>query len=103
MAHYLEHMLFMGSEKYPAENEWSEFVSKHGGSENACTDAEITCYYFDVSQPAFPKALDIFANFFVKPLLREDALARFDLLIHTEQLYIIVMLGWFSCRMRKHC
>lgn len=72
-------MLFMGSEKYPKESEYSEFISKHGGSDNAFTDTEMTVYYFDVSQPAFPKALDIFANFFVKPLLREDALQRYAL------------------------
>lgn len=76
LAHYLEHMLFMGSEKYPAENEYSEFISKHGGSDNAFTDFEMTVYFFDVSQPAFAKALDIFANSFVKPLLREDSLER---------------------------
>lgn len=69
-------MLFMGSEKYPAENEYSEFISKHGGSDNAFTDFEMTVYFFDVSQPAFAKALDIFANSFVKPLLREDSLER---------------------------
>lgn len=66
----------MGSEKYPRENEYSEFISMHGGTENAFTDTEMTVYYFDVSQPAFPKALDMFANFFVNPLFREDCLQR---------------------------
>ncbi len=31
LAHFLEHLLFMGTEKYPIENEYSEFLSAHGG------------------------------------------------------------------------
>jgi nardilysin len=37
LAHFLEHLLFMGSEKYPSENEYDNFVSKRGGSDNAWT------------------------------------------------------------------
>ena len=33
-------VVFMGSEKYPDENEFDVFVKKHGGSDNACTDCE---------------------------------------------------------------
>ncbi|KAK2571164.1 Nardilysin [Acropora cervicornis] len=40
LAHFLEHMVFMGSEKYPDENEFDVFIKKHGGSDNACTDCE---------------------------------------------------------------
>jgi Zn-dependent M16 (insulinase) family peptidase len=38
LSHYLEHMLFMGSDKYPDENEYDSFLSKHGGSSNAFTE-----------------------------------------------------------------
>lgn len=38
LSHYLEHMLFMGSEKYPDENEYDSFLAKHGGSSNAFTE-----------------------------------------------------------------
>ena len=31
LAHFLEHMLFMGSDKYPDENEYSAFLAQHGG------------------------------------------------------------------------
>lgn len=50
IAHFLEHMLFMGTEKYPDENEYSKFLSAHGGASNAYTDSEDTVYYFDVNQ-----------------------------------------------------
>ncbi len=39
LSHYLEHMLFMGSEKYPDENEYDAFLTAHGGSSNAMTEA----------------------------------------------------------------
>ncbi|OQR74442.1 nardilysin-like [Tropilaelaps mercedesae] len=76
VAHYLEHMLFLGSEKYPKENEYMKFISQQGGTCNAFTGLDATSYYFKVPQVAFQTALDMFANFFVQPLLREDALDR---------------------------
>ena len=36
-AHFLEHMLFMGTEKYPSENEYQNYLSKNGGNSNAFT------------------------------------------------------------------
>ena len=37
LAHFTEHMLFLGSEKYPKENSYKEYLSKHGGSSNGAT------------------------------------------------------------------
>lgn len=48
LAHYLEHMLFMGSSKYPDENEYDSFISASGGSTNAFTECEYTLYHFDI-------------------------------------------------------
>lgn len=48
LAHYLEHMLFMGSAKYPDENEYDCFISERGGSTNAFTETEFTLYHFDI-------------------------------------------------------
>ena len=41
---YPEHMLFMGSTKYPDENSFDGFVRKHGGDDNASTDCEWTIF-----------------------------------------------------------
>lgn len=38
LSHYLEHMLFMGSEAFPDENEFDAFLTAHGGASNACTE-----------------------------------------------------------------
>ena len=50
LAHFLEHMVFMGSKKYPSENEFDKFVSDHGGFDNAHTDCENTTFYFEVQR-----------------------------------------------------
>ena len=34
-------VLFMGSQKYPGENEFDSFVTSHGGNSNACTGYEL--------------------------------------------------------------
>lgn len=49
LAHLVEHMVFMGNAEYPQENALDSFLSDHGGSDNAVTYAEHTCYYFDVN------------------------------------------------------
>ena len=76
MAHFLEHMLFMGTEKYPNENYFMEYLNKYGGSSNAMTADEYTCYFFDIQNKYFMKSLDIFAQFFISPLMKEDAVDR---------------------------
>ena len=58
LAHFLEHLLFMGTEKYPNEAEYSMFLSEHGGSSNAYTDSEDTNYFFDVAADHLEPALD---------------------------------------------
>mmetsp|Transcript_114709 Transcript_114709/g.159267 ORF Transcript_114709/g.159267 Transcript_114709/m.159267 type:complete len:121 (+) Transcript_114709:53-415(+) len=60
-AHFLEHMLFMGTEKYPSENEYTEYISDNGGYDNAWTSLTDTNYHFEVSNEGFEGALDRFA------------------------------------------
>ncbi|XP_066956310.1 insulin-degrading enzyme [Macrobrachium rosenbergii] len=76
LAHFCEHMLFMGTEKYPCENEYNKYLNEHGGSSNAYTAADHTNYYFDVAPDAFPGALDRFAQFYVSPLFTESGVDR---------------------------
>lgn len=44
LAHFHEHMLFLGTEKYPDENDFETFLGRNGGSSNAFTDMEDTNY-----------------------------------------------------------
>ncbi|KAL8568009.1 hypothetical protein ACOMHN_029184 [Nucella lapillus] len=76
LAHFCEHMLFLGTEKYPEENAYSKYLSEHGGSSNAFTSLEHTNYYFDVSPEGLSGALDRFAQFFLCPLFTPSATER---------------------------
>ncbi|KGL77582.1 Nardilysin, partial [Tinamus guttatus] len=76
LAHFLEHMVFMGSLKYPDENGFDVFLRKHGGSDNASTDCERTVFHFDIQQQYFKEALDRWAQFFIHPLMIRDAIDR---------------------------
>jgi len=76
LAHFCEHMLFLGTKKYPKEGEYKEFLSKHGGRSNAYTAQEHTNYKFDVAADYLEPALDRFAEFFTHPLFTESATER---------------------------
>lgn len=72
MAHFLEHMLFLGTEKYPEGNEYQKFISHYGGSNNAWTATEHTCFFFDIHHSHFEQAIDRFSQFFIAPLLSKE-------------------------------
>ena len=76
LAHFLEHLLFMGSNKYPDENEYDSFVTKHGGCTNAYTEWEYTAYTLQIPQEYLFAALDRLAQFFIAPLMLPSAVER---------------------------
>lgn len=76
LAHFCEHMLFLGTKKFPKEDEYSSFLNTHGGSSNAYTSSEDTCFYFDINAAYLPPALDRFSQFFISPLFTEAATSR---------------------------
>ncbi|KAI1819296.1 peptidase M16 inactive domain-containing protein [Xylaria intraflava] len=89
MAHAVEHLLFMGTKKYPEENAYNVYLAAHSGSSNAYTGSTSTNYYFDISaKPSNGEApsdtnmsplyggLDRFAQFFREPLFLPSTLDR---------------------------
>lgn len=84
LAHFLEHMLFIGTEKYPEVDAYQEFISRHGGSSNAYTAGDHTNYFFDVQPEQFRPAMDRFAQFFISPLLADDYVEREKNAVHSE-------------------
>lgn len=69
LAHYLEHMVLMGSKHYPQPDALAEFLKKHGGSHNASTAPYRTAYYLEVENDALRPALDRLADAIAAPLL----------------------------------
>lgn len=56
---FAEHMLFLGTEKYPAENSYAHFLSQHAGRSNAYTSAENTNYHFAIEKDYLKPILDM--------------------------------------------
>jgi len=75
-AHLLEHMLFLGTKKYPDDSSFQLFVSHNGGSYNAYTSHNNTCYHFTVNNDSFEEAMERFSDFFVDPLLSEKSIIK---------------------------
>lgn len=84
LAHFCEHMLFMGTEKFPKEDEYDSFISKSNGFNNAFTADQATVYYFEVSDAALDGALERFVEFFVAPTFDESAVNREVRAVHSE-------------------
>lgn len=58
LAHFCEHMVFLGTKKYPIENEFDQFLTKNAGYYNAETDNDNTKYYFSIKSDSLKPALD---------------------------------------------
>ncbi|MBI3271267.1 MAG: insulinase family protein [Planctomycetes bacterium] len=76
IAHFLEHMLFLGTKKYPESGAYTDYLSANDGSSNAYTGYDLTNYHFEVKSEALEGALDRFAQFFLEPLLTDELSGR---------------------------
>jgi rubredoxin len=62
MAHFLEHMLFMGSKKYAEEDYFMKIISKYNGVYNAFTELNFTVYYCTIESIGLDEVLDVLLN-----------------------------------------
>jgi len=76
LAHFTEHAVFLGSARYPEENSFKKALNKNGGTSNGSTSMDQTTFQFEVNKSAFAQLLDIWSQFFVKPLMRDHAVER---------------------------
>jgi len=103
IAHFLEHMLFLGSTKYPGEKEYSDFIMQNGGSSNAHTSIDRTWYHYDINSDAFEKSLDIFAQFFIDPLLQDEFVEKEVKAVDSEHVKNISQDDWRIYDIIKKC
>ena len=101
LAHFLEHMLFIGTQKYPTVDGYQQFLATHGGSSNAYTAGDHTNYFFDVQQEKLDEALDRFANFFISPLLDPAYVEREKNAVHSEYQLQLKDDGWRQFAVQK--
>ncbi len=76
MAHFVEHLLFLGSHTYPEENGFMKQVSQGGGVRNAFTVSDRTVYTFSINHDEFLTTLDYFAHMFIDPLFPQSSVER---------------------------
>lgn len=76
LAHFLEHMLFMGTEKYPDVADYMSYITSHGGNTNAFTTSVNTCYFFSIDSEYLEGAIDRMAQFFISPLFKENTVSK---------------------------
>ncbi|KAI3412558.1 uncharacterized protein J3R85_017262 [Psidium guajava] len=102
LAHFLEHMLFYASEKYPEEDSFDKYTSQHGGGTNALTGSDHTNYHFVANADCFEEALDRFSQFFVKPLMSSDAVKREIKAVDSEFQKNFLSDSWRIGQLRSH-
>ncbi|MDF1763600.1 MAG: insulinase family protein [Oleibacter sp.] len=84
LAHFLEHMLFLGTEPYPEADAYQEFIKQNGGSHNAFTSYRQTTYFFDIDNDKLEGAIDRFAPFFISPTFDAAYVDREKNAVHAE-------------------
>lgn len=75
ISHFIEHMLFKGTNRHSAKDIADRFDGI-GGNVNAFTSKEYTCYYAKVLDQHLPIAVDILADMFFESLFAEEDLVK---------------------------
>ena len=101
LAHFLEHMLFLGTEKYPDEAEYGNYLKTNGGYNNAYTSRDHTNYHFEIRHEALEGALDRMAQFFIAPLFTPEFTDREMNAVNSEFQKNLESDGWRQYQL--HC
>ena len=75
ISHFIEHLLFKGTEKRSARD-ISQAIEGRGGFCNAFTQEENTCYYVRVAYDHTWKALDILSDMYLHPRFDQNDIDR---------------------------
>ena len=94
LAHFLEHMLFLGSKKYPGIDTYNNLINSNGGTSNAYTENTRTTYHFSIYNNLLDQALDIFSRFFIDPLFDTESVNKELNSVHSEHSKNINHDGW---------
>ncbi|ANZ74910.1 BA75_02116T0 [Komagataella pastoris] len=93
LAHLCEHMLLLGTKKYPQPDHFYKLISRLGGTQNATTTGETTSFYFETpsgvtndGSPIIDDVLDVFSQFFKEPLFNRSNSSREILAVNNEHI-----------------
>ena len=89
VSHFVEHMLFKGSDSYPAAKDVAEAIEGVGGVLNAATDKEVTIYWAKVAHDKLGLAVDVLCDILQRPLLDpQEADKERDVIIEELRMYL---------------
>lgn len=71
VAHFFEHLMFKGTEKYP-DAQFSKIIARNGGQDNAFTAQDVTAYFQSVAKDKLPLVMEMEADRMVNLKLTED-------------------------------
>ena len=75
LSHFIEHLLFKGSQNYKGDL-MTRTVEKMGGYINAATSREYTCFYIDIQKDGYVEAIKMLADTVANPLFPEDEITQ---------------------------
>ena len=101
LAHFLEHMLFLGTAKYPDVDDYQNYITTNGGTFNAYTSSDHTNFFFDVRPDHFDGALDRFAQFFIAPTFDAAYVEREKNAVNSEYQLYFKDDGWRANHVEK--
>ncbi len=76
MAHFLEHLVFKGGEKYPTYRDVNETAERLGGVLNAYTSHDLVAFHITVRAESAPQAIDLLSDFVARPKIDPEELDR---------------------------
>src|ERR1700757_4305853 len=76
MAHFLEHLVFKGGEKYPSYKDVNETAERLGGVLNAYTSHDLVAFHITVRAESAPRAIDLLTDFVGRPRIDATELDR---------------------------
>src|SRR6201996_7419423 len=76
MAHFLEHLVFKGGERYPTYKHVNETAERLGGVLNAYTSHDLVAFHITVRAESAPQAIDLLSDFVGRPHLDAEELDR---------------------------
>lgn len=84
LAHFLEHLLFLGTERFPADDNLMTFVQHHGGQVNASTRERSTAFFFELPHPVFAQGLERLCDMLAHPRMTLADQLREREVLHAE-------------------
>ena len=76
LAHFLEHMVFKGTSRYPSANQISTAADSVGAEINASTSKEWTSFYLKVTEKHIKLAFDLLSDMVLRPNLDPKEIER---------------------------